>query len=99
MAHHRPLVLAIDQGTTNTKAVLVDAAGRVVSKASSPLTSHYPRPGWAEQSADAIWKSVQSVIADIVAGDHGTIAGIAISNQRETLVVWDSHGGRLPGPD
>lgn len=98
MAHHRPLVLAIDQGTTNTKAVLVDAAGTVVSKASAPLTSHYPRPGWAEQSADAIWKSVQSVIAEIVAGDHGTIAGIAISNQRETLVVWDSQTGEPLAP-
>lgn len=94
----QPLVLAIDQGTTNTKAVLVDASGKVISRASAPLTSHYPRPGWAEQSADAIWNSVQSVIADIVAGDHGPIGGIAISNQRETLVVWDAETGAPLAP-
>ncbi len=94
----QPFVIAIDQGTTNTKAVLVDASGKVVSKASASLTSRYPRPGWAEQSATDIWKSVQSVIADIVAGDHGAIAGIAISNQRETLVVWDAETGEPLAP-
>ncbi len=98
MAQDMPLILAIDQGTTNTKAVLVDASGKVAAKASAPLASHYPRPGWAEQSADAIWKSVQSVIADIVAGNHGPIAGIAISNQRETLVVWDAETGEPIAP-
>ena len=98
MAQDRPLILAIDQGTTNTKAVLVDALGKVVAKASAPLASNYPQPGWAEQSANAIWTSVQSVIADIVAGNHGSIAGIAISNQRETLVVWDSDTGEPIAP-
>jgi glycerol kinase len=93
-----PLILAIDQGTTNTKAVLVDAAGNVLAKASAPLTSTYPRPGWAEQSADAIWESVRSVIAEIVLGNHGPIAGIAISNQRETLVVWDAETGEPLAP-
>ena len=48
-------ILAIDQGTTNTKAVLVDASGRIIARASVPLTSSYPQPGWAEQSAEAIW--------------------------------------------
>jgi len=98
MAQHMPLIIAIDQGTTNTKAVLVDAAGKVLAKASAPLTSNYPRPGWAEQSADAIWTSVQSVISDIVSGNHGSIAGIAISNQRETLVVWDAQTGEPLAP-
>jgi glycerol kinase len=98
MAQDMPLILAIDQGTTNTKAVLVDASGKVVAKASAPLTSHYPRPGWAEQSADALWKSVQSVISEIFAGNHGVIAGIAISNQRETLVVWDAQTGEPLAP-
>lgn len=81
-------VLAIDQGTTNTKAVLVDALGRVVARASAPLTTQYPQPGWAEQSASAIWASVQAVIADLAA--HGPPDAIAIANQRETLVVWDA---------
>ncbi|PZQ96573.1 MAG: glycerol kinase [Cereibacter sphaeroides] len=82
-------VLAIDQGTTNTKAVLVDASGRILARASSPLTTQYPQPGWAEQSATAIWESVQKVIADIVS-QTGTPDAIAIANQRETLVVWDA---------
>ena len=55
-------IIAIDQGTTNTKAILVDGSGTVIAKASAPLKSHYPRPGWAEQSADDIWASVQMVI-------------------------------------
>ncbi|SMC49370.1 glycerol kinase [Rhizobium sp. RU36D] len=91
-------VIAIDQGTTNTKAVLVDASGKVVSKASASLTSSYPRPGWAEQSANDIWDSVRSVISEIVVGGHGPIAGIAISNQRETLVVWDAETGEPLAP-
>jgi glycerol kinase len=83
-------ILAIDQGTTNTKAVLVDAKGRILAQASAPVASTYPQPGWAEQSAGDIWASVQSVIAAIVAQYSDPIAGIAIANQRETLVVWDA---------
>ncbi len=82
-------VLAIDQGTTNTKALLIDQAGHILARASTPLTTSYPRPGWAEQSADDIWASVQAVIARIVA-DTGLPDAIAIANQRETLVLWDS---------
>ncbi len=91
-------VLAIDQGTTNTKAVLVDAGGQVVARASAPLTTQYPHPGWAEQSASAIWASVQKVIADLA--PHGAPDAIAIANQRETLVVWDAdtHQPICPAP-
>lgn len=84
-------ILAIDQGTTNTKAVLVDDTGVIRARAAAPLISSYPQPGWAEQSAQDIWASVQAVIADIVAQTGtGDIAGLAIANQRETLVVWDA---------
>lgn len=82
-------VLAIDQGTTNTKAVLVDEAGAILARASAPLRTAYPRPGWAEQSASDIWTSVQAVISHI-ATSHGTPDAIAIANQRETLVIWDA---------
>jgi glycerol kinase len=87
-------VIAIDQGTSSTKAMLVSASGEVVAKASASLKSTYPRPGWAEQSADDIWASVQGVIAQIVKGGEFEIAGLAIANQRETLVVWDAATGR-----
>ncbi|HQU68087.1 MAG TPA: FGGY family carbohydrate kinase [Albidovulum sp.] len=82
-------VLAIDQGTTNTKALLIDEAGQVLARASVPLTTSYPQPGWAEQSAADIWASVQTVIAR-VAAETSAIDAIAIANQRETLVLWDS---------
>jgi glycerol kinase len=82
-------VLAIDQGTTNTKALLIDQSGLILARASAPLTTSYPHPGWAEQSAADIWASVQSVIAKIVA-QAGPPDAIAIANQRETLVLWDS---------
>lgn len=87
-------VLAIDQGTTNTKAVLVDATGAILARAAAPLATAYPRPGWAEQSATAIWDSVRAVIAAVVAeaGAQG-IAALAIANQRETLVTWDAASG------
>lgn len=85
----RQHVLAIDQGTTNTKALLVSDAGEILARASSPLTTTYPAPGWAEQSAEAIWASVQAVIAEIAA-TGATIDAIGIANQRETLVVWDA---------
>lgn len=91
-------VIAIDQGTTNTKAMLVDASGTVLAKASAPLKSHYPRPGWAEQSADDIWVSVQTVIAEIRNAVSIDIDGIGIANQRETLVVWDSTTGQPIAP-
>ncbi|MDD7970876.1 FGGY family carbohydrate kinase [Roseinatronobacter alkalisoli] len=82
-------VLAIDQGTTNTKAVLVDDQGRVLASASAALTTDYPRPGWAEQSAMSIWTSVRDVIGQIVRSE-GVPDAIGIANQRETLVVWDA---------
>ena len=82
-------VLAIDQGTTNTKALLIDQSGRILARASALLTTSYPHPGWAEQSASDIWTSVQQVIAAIVA-QTGPPDAIAIANQRETLVLWDS---------
>ncbi|MCU0827441.1 MAG: FGGY family carbohydrate kinase [Tabrizicola sp.] len=82
-------VLAIDQGTTNTKALLIEQSGAILARASAPLTTSYPRPGWAEQSAADIWTSVQEVIAR-AAAEAGPPDAIAITNQRETLVLWDS---------
>ncbi|UYN98092.1 MAG: glycerol kinase [Devosia sp.] len=93
------LILAIDQGTTNTKALLVDQAGRVLHQASVPNVVTYPRPGWAEQSATALVDGVRQVIADVVAqaGDR-PISGIGISNQRESILVWDADSGEPIGP-
>jgi glycerol kinase len=93
------LVLAIDQGTTNTKALLVDASGHVHHQASVPNLVTYPQPGWAEQSATALVDGVKAVISEVVAKAGGVhIAAIAISNQRESIIVWDAATGEPIGP-
>lgn len=93
------LVLAIDQGTTNTKAVLVDTDGRVAARASVANAVTYPRPGWAEQSGDALWRGVAEAIA-LVTGAAGAVQidAVAISNQRESVLVWDAETGEPIGP-
>ncbi len=90
-------ILAIDQGTTNTKALLFDMDGAVVARASRPTGVTYPEPGWAEQSATAIWRSVAEVIAEVTAGGVD-VAAIGVSNQRESVLVWDAATGEALGP-
>lgn len=96
----RPLLLALDQGSTNTKGILVSPSGEVVAEASTPVEERYPRPGWVEQDAEDLWRSVLSVIdrlpADLRA--PGLIAGIGVCNQRETVLMWDRLTGEPVGP-
>jgi glycerol kinase len=92
------LVLAIDQGTTNTKALAFDPDGNVVASASAPMAVSYPHPGWAEQSAQDIWVSVQRVIAEVAAKIGPDFDALAISNQRETIIVWDALTGEPIAP-
>ena len=91
------LVAAIDQGTTSTRCILFDAAGRLVSVAQAEHRQHYPRPGWVEHDAEEIWRAVTRVVPEAVAragvGPH-QIAAIGIANQRETTVLWDRATGR-----
>lgn len=84
-------ILAVDQGTTNTKALLVDGEGRTVFRASAPLDLLQPKPGYVEQDPLALWESVCKVISDCAcyAESKGArIASIALANQRETAVMW-----------
>jgi glycerol kinase len=92
-------ILAIDQGTTNTKALLVDAAGIVVSRAARPLRQTFPHPGWVEQDAAAIWQSVQEAIDECLqaAGEY-ELAALAITNQRESVMLWERQTGHPVGP-
>ena len=92
------LILAIDQGTTNTKALAVDAEGRVVAEASAAMLVDYPKPGWAEQSAIDIWQSVERVMADVANSAGADFEAIAISNQRETIVAWEATTGAPLAP-
>jgi glycerol kinase len=84
-------ILAIDQGTTNTKALLFNREGGCDFRTSVPVEILQPQPGWVEQDPIALWQSVVDVIAECAqfAGrERGAIAGVAISNQRETAVAW-----------
>lgn len=92
----RGAILAIDQGTTNTKALLVGTDGTVLGRASRPMALVHPQPGWAEQSALDIRASVDAVIAEIAG--QAEIAALAISNQRETIVLWDAETGAPLAP-
>src|SRR5258708_2071234 len=88
-----PYILAIDQGTTSTRAILFDAAGRVRSTAQIELSQHYPRPGWVEHDPEEIWQGVVSTCREVVAAVEGPIAAIGVANQRETTVLWDRATG------
>src|SRR5580704_1056068 len=98
----QPFILSVDQGTTNTKALLVGADGRPVFRASSPLILQHPRPGLVEQTPEAIWKSVESVVAECLAFLAPTrivsITGISISDRRDTAVAWERPTGRPVPP-
>jgi len=94
-----PLVLAIDQGTSATKCILIDAAGAIVARASAPLGETHPRPGWVEQDADAIWQSVLAAAHECLSGiDSAAVAGIGLCTQRESVVAWDRASGRPLAP-
>jgi glycerol kinase len=93
------VILAIDQGTTNTKALLFSAAGDVVAQASRTMSVQHPNVDWAEQSPDAIWSAVQAVIREVVAAAPGyTTAAIGVSNQRESALLWDPVADEALGP-
>jgi glycerol kinase len=87
-------VLAIDAGTTGVRTIAVDERGRVTGWAYREFPQHFPRPGWVEHDADDIWDAVQATMNEVRAGLDGPVAAIGITNQRETVVVWDRRTGR-----
>ncbi|UJF15475.1 glycerol kinase GlpK [Jeotgalibaca sp. MA1X17-3] len=89
-------ILSIDQGTTSSRAIIWDHEGSPVMTAQKEITQSYPKPGWVEHDPIEIWVSVQSVIADaLIRSDIQPyqIAGIGITNQRETTILWDKKTG------
>lgn len=95
----RPAILAIDQGTTNTKAFVICFDGTVLGCGSAQVPVEHPEPGWAEQSAAGIIDSVSDAIRQAVS-EAGQVAleAVAISNQRESIAIWDADTGRPLGP-
>ena len=95
----KDLVLAIDQGTSATKCLLVDAAGAMVAKASVPLGERYPAPGWVEQDAEEIWRSVQQATAQCLAQQpEARIVAVGLSTQRESAMIWRRDDGKPMTP-
>jgi glycerol kinase len=95
----RRLILAIDQGTTNNKALLVDESGQILARGSAPVEQRYPQPGWAESDAEELWHGVTVAIDQCLAGvDPAEIAAVAISNQREAGMAWSRKTGKPIGP-
>ncbi|UQF24147.1 glycerol kinase GlpK [Vagococcus lutrae] len=89
-------VMAIDQGTTSTRAILFNKKGEVVHTAQKEFTQHFPHPGWVEHDANEIWVTVQAVIATVLIESDTRpeqIDSIGITNQRETTVIWDKKTG------
>lgn len=90
-------ILAIDQGTTSSRAIIFNDGGNIVAWAQEEIRQYYPQPGWVEHDANQIWVSVLGVIASVLS-ESGiapqAIKGIGITNQRETAVVWDKATGR-----
>jgi glycerol kinase len=91
-----PHVLAIDQGTTSTRAILFDENARAVALARRELPQHYPASGWVEHDAEDIWRDVRATVGEVVARAGGAtgIAALGITNQRETAIVWERASGR-----
>jgi glycerol kinase len=86
-----PSVLAIDQGTTGTTCLVIAEDGRILGRAYSEFTQHFPQPGWVEHDANEIWEVSRRVAREALAAAHAgaDLRGIGITNQRETVVLWD----------
>ncbi len=94
-----PTVLAVDQGTSATKAVLVDEGGAIVASGSAALSQSHPRPGWAEQDPLEIWVSVQTAVTACLDGQElNRVAAVGLSTQRESTVLWERDTGKPLGP-
>ncbi|WP_088072570.1 glycerol kinase GlpK [Gottfriedia luciferensis] len=90
-------ILSLDQGTTSSRAILFNKDGKIVHVAQKEFTQHFPKPGWVEHNAQEIWGSILAVIATCLSEADvkpEQVAGIGITNQRETTVVWDKTTGK-----
>jgi glycerol kinase len=101
MPNTAPYVLALDQGTTSSRAILFDRLGRVMGSAQREFAQHFPQPGWVEHDPCELWGS-QLAVARQVLHEHGVsasdVAAVGLTNQRETTVLWDRATGEPLAP-
>lgn len=96
MSQNKPYILALDQGTTSSRAIIFDQKGQIVSVAQKEFKQHFPKQGWVEHDPDEIWSSQSAVMIEALVNKSigaSQIAAIGITNQRETTIVWDRKTG------
>ncbi len=89
-------ILALDQGTTSSRALLIDRAGAIRAVAQQEITQHFPQPGWVEHDPEEIWRTQRDTLAQVMRQSNCTateVAAIGIANQRETTIVWERANG------
>lgn len=97
-SERQPTIIAVDQGTSATKALAVGPDGAVLAREVVPVSCAHPRPGWVEQDADELLDSVLTVVTRLLARIGVPVASLALSTQRESAIVWDRRSGRVLGP-
>ena len=94
-----PLILAIDQGTSSTKCLLVGRDGNAVARGSAPLGEQHPAPGWVEQDPEELWQSVQQAVSACLKGwDKTQVVAVGLSTQRESYLLWERVSGKAVAP-
>ncbi|HEX6317063.1 MAG TPA: FGGY family carbohydrate kinase, partial [Gemmatimonadaceae bacterium] len=91
-------ILAIDQGTTGSTCLVISEEGRVTGRGYREITQHYPRPGWVEHDAGEIFERTVAAGREALAASGVTARAIGITNQRESVVIWDRLSGKPIGP-
>lgn len=97
MTQNKPYIMALDQGTTSSRAIVFDKQGQIVSVAQKEFKQHFPKQGWVEHDANEIWTSQSAVMIETLVNKDiraDQIAAIGITNQRETTIVWDRKTGK-----
>ncbi len=97
----RPLILALDQGTSSSRSLLIDDQARIIASHGEAFDCYYPQPGWVEVDADRLWQTQLSAIRSVLAQTRlraEAISAIGLTNQRETIVAWDKDSGAPLGP-
>lgn len=90
----KQFVLAVDQGTTSSRAILFDHSGNIQSVSQKEFPQYFPADAWVEHDANEIWKTQSDVIDEVLQGRKNEVAAIGITNQRETTVIWDRQTGK-----
>ena len=97
MKNRKKFIVAIDQGTTSSRAILFSTAGKPIFKSQSEFTQYFPKNGWVEHNPEEIWRKTKKVLVNVIKKSKklkGKILTIGITNQRETTILWDKVTGR-----